>query len=128
MKRYFILALIGLILGLGFGYLGVRLDHYSENLPMPDYNEDHWWELLMIPSIPGYMVAMFHWDYDWGVDEGWDYRWAITGFNGLFWMIFIPTFSFYTYLAKCLWRDVKSLCQKYAFLAKLYSRDRNLKR
>jgi hypothetical protein len=108
MKRYLILALIGLILGLGFGYLGVRLDHYSENLPMPDYNEDHLWELLMIPSIPGYMVAIFHWNYDWGVDEAWDYRWAITVFNGVFWMIAVPILAFYLGLAKSLVSDIKS--------------------
>jgi len=51
----------------------------------------------MIPSIPGYMFAMFHWDYDWCEGEAWDYRWPITVFNGLFWMIAVPTI-FFTFL------------------------------
>jgi hypothetical protein len=108
MKRYFILALIGLVFGLAFGYLGVLLDHYEWTVLAP-LNEDSPWEWLILPSVPGYIVAQFHWDYDWCEGEGWDYRWAITGFNGLFWMLAVPVFSFYAYLAKCLWRDVKSV-------------------
>jgi len=116
MKRYFILALIGLILGLAFGYLGVRLDHYS--------NENDWLNLFMLPSFPGFMAAMIHWDHDWVSDEASEYLWAITVFNGLFWMVAFPVFSFYIYLAKCLWRDMKSAYQKWSFLAKLFIHDK----
>ena len=35
-------------------------------------------------------------------------------------MVAFPAFSFYTYLAKCLWRDTKSAYQKWSFIAKLF--------
>ena len=98
--------------GLSFGYLGVWADHMEWVNPN---NNVTWWEdFLPLFSIPGTVIAQIHWDYDWCIDEGWDYRWPITVFNGLFWMIFIPVFSFYVYLARCHPRDLKLAYQKYS--------------
>jgi hypothetical protein len=113
MKRYFILALIGLVFGCLTGFLGVWLDHLSEGSAHPSAIVDLSGLVVLFPSLPGSIIAQFHWDYDWCIDEAWDYRWAITFFNGIFWMIFIPACSFYMYLARCLPHDVKLAYQKW---------------
>jgi hypothetical protein len=128
MKKYFILALAGLFLGFVGGCLEMAWA-YLDTLPDPFSAHEHWYDiLLVIPaifSLPG--VALDYWIFnppDGCYGDEWDSRVPVILLNSLFWMIFIPTFSFYTYLAKCLWRDVKSACQKWTFLAKLFIHDK----
>jgi len=112
MKRYLILALVGLVFGCLSGFLGIWLDHLSDTSERPSSIVNLSETLPILPSLPGVIAAQIHWDYDWCIDEEWDFCWPITGFNGLFWMIVFPVFSFYLYLAQCLLRDVKSIYQK----------------
>lgn len=127
-KRYLLLILAGLIFGVATGCLEDYMA-YLDSLPDPFSAHDHWYDLaVIIPelfSMPGFCLNC--WIYnppDGNYGDEWDNCNPIVPLNALFWMIFIPTFSFYTYLAKCLWRDLKSACQKWTFLAKLFIHDK----
>jgi hypothetical protein len=112
MKRYLILALFGLIFGAFTGYFGEWISHHIARFAYSGV-DDPWYWWLALPSLPGdaFVFRFFNLS-DSYLDDEWDYRWYVTLFNGLQWMVIVPMFSFYFYLAKCLWRDTKSVFRR----------------
>jgi len=110
MKRYLILAIVGLAWGCLSGFLGVLLDHLSETSARPNTIVDLSAFVLVLPSIPGFIAAELQRDHDWVTGEAWsDYSWSIVGFNGLFWMFAVLVFPFFMRVVKFLFGKVKSL-------------------
>ena len=113
MKRYFILALAALAFGLMSGYLGTIITHIDSDVFSGFSMAGHWYDYLVLFEVPGDAITWKIYnpsDSYLGDDSA--YWLPIIIFNGLFWMVAVPVFSFYLYLAKCLWRDLKSAYQK----------------
>ena len=80
-------ALVGLIFGLVLGFLGTWAVH-SMGLESPGSSAGGLGWILALPSLPGNLITwQSNGAYDWGMDEGWDYRIPITIWNGVFWAI-----------------------------------------
>jgi hypothetical protein len=96
-KRYLLLALAGLLLGLATGFFHDFLE-YLDAQPDPFSCHDHWYDLvLIIPELfclPGTFLDF--WIYnppDGNYADGWENCNPIAPLNGLFWMVFLPVIS-----------------------------------
>jgi len=94
MKKYLALAFIGLTFGALTGYFGEHISHRVAAL----HNQgtgDPWYWWLALPSLPGdAFVFNFYNLSDSYLDDEWDYRFSISVFNGLQWMIAFVIFPF----------------------------------
>jgi hypothetical protein len=90
MRKCIAPALAGLFGGFAFGFLGVWLGHYGAGLAE---NKDHWWELPMLPSLPGFFTVPL-WDPTWDGGDVWAYRFQIAESNAIFWMLVSPLLWF----------------------------------
>jgi hypothetical protein len=102
MKRYLILALIGLVLGFGTSYCSAWSDHYDNLVGLKAGSQNSWkdslsvfGELIAIADFPGMMGVISQTNNrDFLIDEAWDYRYWEMLCNGLFWMIVFPLLAF----------------------------------
>jgi hypothetical protein len=126
MKRYFILALVGFALGMITGYWAVWAEHYDTMAGIAAVTTNKWMDslsflgglftILDFPGIVGVVIQTHNRDFL--IDEDWGYRYWEMLYNGIFWMLALPIFSFCIHLAKSLPRDLKSAYQNYLFRKK----------
>jgi hypothetical protein len=127
-KRYFLLALSGLILGMATGSVVMSLE-YLDTLPDPFSAHDHWYDLaLIIPficSMPGlaftYLICN---PPDGCYGDLWEYHLPIVLFNGLFWTVAVPVIWFYVSLALSFPRDIPYFYRRWNFYRELLKKQR----
>ena len=104
MKRYFILALIGLSFGLISGCLGNIITHIDSDVFSGFSMVGHWYDYLVLFEVPGDAVAWKVFkpsDSYLGDDSA--YWLPIIIFNGLAWMVVVPFLSFLILRMRLWW-------------------------
>lgn len=73
-------AVLGLVLGAGFGRLGASVIGYNEEKYGAAYSSYHFgW--LAVPALPGFVISQIVHDHDWQLGEAWSHRGSIVAWN-----------------------------------------------